>query len=214
MILYLVQGLVLGLPAAAQPGPFQAYLLSQTMKNGWRRTLPAALAPLFSDGSIILVTILLLTQLPEWFLRGVQTVGGLFLLYLAWRAYRSLPVLRLEEDEAAAAIAGGAQQQSLVEATLMNLLNPNPYLFWAFVAGPVLLQAWRNSVAQGLSFLLGFYGMLIGGLVAVIVLFATVGQLGPGVRRGMIVLSAVALGLFGLYQVVMGLFPEALSLGA
>jgi threonine/homoserine/homoserine lactone efflux protein len=210
MILYLVQGLVLGLPAAAQPGPFQAYLLSQTMKNGWRRTLPAALAPLLSDGPIILLTILLLTQLPDWFLRGVQTVGGVFLLYLAWQAYRSVAALDLDQDGPGT----DAPQQSVMEAALMNLLNPNPYLFWAFAAGPVLLQAWRSSVAQGLSFLLGFYGMLIGGFAVVIVLFATVGRLGPSVRRGMIMLSAVALTLFGLYQLLQGLFPGALFLAA
>jgi threonine/homoserine/homoserine lactone efflux protein len=42
----IIRGLLLGLPAAAQPGPLQAYLLGLTMRRGWRRALPAALAPL------------------------------------------------------------------------------------------------------------------------------------------------------------------------
>ena len=86
MLGFFLRGLALGLPAAAQPGPFQAYLLSQTMKNGWRHTLPAALAPLLSDGPIIILVVLILTQLPPWFLRVVRIAGGVFILYLAWKA--------------------------------------------------------------------------------------------------------------------------------
>ncbi|MBK7455571.1 MAG: hypothetical protein IPJ46_18150 [Anaerolineales bacterium] len=42
-------GIGYGLAAASQPGPFQTYLISQTLTRGWKRTLPAALAPLVSD---------------------------------------------------------------------------------------------------------------------------------------------------------------------
>ena len=123
---FMIRGLVLGLPAAAQPGPFQAYLLTQTMKNGWRRTLPAALAPLLSDGPIIILVVLVLTQLPSWLLRGVQIVGGGFILYLAWRAWQAFR----HGSFAAPQDAGSVVQQSLVEAAIMNALNPNPYIFW------------------------------------------------------------------------------------
>ncbi|NJN95941.1 MAG: hypothetical protein HC875_18455 [Anaerolineales bacterium] len=45
MILYFLQGLTLGLSATAAPGPFQAFLLGQALKHGWKQTLPATLAP-------------------------------------------------------------------------------------------------------------------------------------------------------------------------
>ncbi len=90
MLAYALQGLLLGFPAAAQPGSMQAYLLAQTVKNGWRRTLPAALAPLISDGPIILFVLLLLTYMPPLFLSLLQIAGGGFLLYLAWGAYRGI----------------------------------------------------------------------------------------------------------------------------
>lgn len=201
MFAYLLQGLVLGLPAAAQPGPFQAYLLSQTMKNGWRRTLPAALAPLLSDGPIILLVVLILTQIPGWFLRVVQLAGGLFILYLAWDAYRAW---RTADFELMTVVESDARQ-SVWEAALMNILNPNPYIFWGLVAGPILLEGWRRSAAHGTLFLLGFYGTLIGGLVLVIVLFATARRLGPRVSRALSAVSAVVLFLFGLYQLGQGL---------
>ena len=200
MLAYLLQGLVLGLPAAAQPGPFQAYLLAQTMKNGWQRTLPAALAPLLSDGPIILLVLLVLTQLPAGFLRALQIAGGLFILYLAWGAYKAFRTVDFSVPVNAA-----SGQQSVLEAALMNALNPNPYIFWSLVAGPILLEAWRSSLLHGLAFLLGFYGTLIGGFALFIVLFGTARQLGPRVSRALSGISVVALGLFGLWQLATGL---------
>lgn len=201
MFLFLMRGLALGLPAAVQPGPFQAYLLSQTMKNGWRRTLPAALAPLLSDGPIIVLVVLVLTQLPSWFLRGVRVAGGFFILYLAWRAWQALRHAHFGEPELVEDVA----QQSVLEAAIMNALNPNPYIFWGLAAGPILLQGWRESPSLGLSFMLGFYGTLIGGFVLQIVLFGTARRLGPQVSRALTGISALALLLFGAYQLWAGI---------
>jgi threonine/homoserine/homoserine lactone efflux protein len=66
---YLLQGIGYGFAAAVQPGPFQTYLISQTLSNGWRQTLPAALAPLISDGPIIILTLVVLSHVPGWFQR-------------------------------------------------------------------------------------------------------------------------------------------------
>ena len=68
MAFYLISGLTLGFSAAFTPGPFQAFLLSQTTKFGWKRTLLTAFAPLLSDGPIILVMVFVLSQTPDWFL--------------------------------------------------------------------------------------------------------------------------------------------------
>ena len=199
MLGYLLRGLALGLPAAAQPGPFQAYLLGQTMKNGWRRTLPAALAPLLSDGPIVALVLLVLTQLPAAFLALLKLGGGLFLLYLAWGAWHAL-----RHPAPARAGAAPASHQSLLEATVMNLLNPNPYIFWSTVGGPILLEGWRLAPAFGLAYLLGFYGTLIGGMALLIVLFGKAQQLGPRVERALLAASVMLLALFGLWQVWQG----------
>ena len=55
MWFYIAQGLVYGFAAAAQPGPLQTYIISQAVARGWKRALPTALAPLISDGPIILL---------------------------------------------------------------------------------------------------------------------------------------------------------------
>ena len=80
MLPFLLQGLTLGFAAGAQPGPFQTYLISQTLSQGWRRTWIAAFAPLISDGPIVALALLVLSQVPDWFQRVLQIVGGLFVL--------------------------------------------------------------------------------------------------------------------------------------
>jgi threonine/homoserine/homoserine lactone efflux protein len=199
LFFYFLQGATLGLSASATPGPLQAFLLSQTLRNGWRHTLPASLAPLVSDGPIILLVLLILTQTPASFLDILRLVGGLFILYLAWGAAKAL---RTTGDTPE--ISTAATHQNFFKAVLMNTLSPGPYIFWSILAGPIVLEAWRQSPTLGLSFVLGFYGMLIGGFAAFIIIFATAGQFGPRVNKILMAVSAVALFLFGIYQLWTG----------
>ena len=196
---YLLTGISLGFYAAVSPGPFQAFLLAQSLKHGWRRTLPASLAPLFSDGPIVALVLLVLTQTPGWLLDGLRLAGGVFILYLARDA-----LLAARRGDSPVAPPPDAGSGSLGKAVLMNVLNPNPYLFWGVVAGPILLEGWRKAPQLGLSFVLSFYGVLVGGLAGLIVLFATARHLGPKVTRGLEYFSAGLLAIFGVYQVWLG----------
>ena len=89
MTTYLILGITYAFAAAMQPGPFQAFVISQTLSRGWKRTLPAAFAPVISDAPIILLTLFLLSQLRTDFLRFLHLGGGLFLLYLTWRSFQT-----------------------------------------------------------------------------------------------------------------------------
>ena len=46
--------------------------------------------------------------------------------------------------------------QTVLEAVVANLLNPNPYLSCSLVLGPLLLEAWRADPAYGIGFLVSF----------------------------------------------------------
>ena len=94
--------------------------------------------------------------------------------------------------------------QTVLKAAVVNLLNPNPYLSWSLVLGPLLIQAWRASPAQGISLLGSFYITLIASTALILVPFAGARALGPPVGRAMLGASAVALCAFGLYQVWAG----------
>ena len=200
MWLYILQGIGYGFSAAVQPGPFQTYIISQTLTRGWRRTLPAALAPLLSDGPIILLCLLVLSQVPLWFQRVLSIAGGLFILYLAYGAYRSWknydPDLQVVET---------GIQQSLFKAALMNALNPGPYIYWSLVTGPILLKGWRETPMHGIGFLAGFYLSMVLSLVAIILIFGMAARLGPKVNRILLGASAVVLFCFGVYQIGQGM---------
>ena len=195
MLRYLVFGTTFAFAAAAQPGPFQAFLLSQALTRGWRRTLPAAFAPLLSDGPIIALVLLVLTRVPAWLVTVLQGLGGVFLLYLAfgaWKTWCNYAALSF------APMGGGAQ--TVWKAALVNLLNPNPYLGWSLVMGPLLLKGWAETPAHGIALLLGFYGTLIVCTLGIISLFAGAGSLGPKVGRALVGISALALAGFGVYE--------------
>jgi threonine/homoserine/homoserine lactone efflux protein len=81
----------------------------------------------------------------------------------------------------------------------VNLLNPNPWISWSLVMGPLLLQAWREAPACGIALLAVFYGFLVAGLAGFIVLFGMAAGLGSRMSRGLIGLSAMALAGFGGY---------------
>jgi threonine/homoserine/homoserine lactone efflux protein len=197
---YLIQGIGYGFAAAAQPGPFQAYLISQTLSNGWRRTLPAALAPLISDGPIIVLTLAVLSHVPVWFQRFLYIAGGLFILYLAYSAF----VAWRNFDEAGVVTHSGSRQ-SAVRAAMMNALSPGPYLYWSLVTGPILLAGWRKAPVNGIGFLVSFYATIILSLIAIIVVFGTARRFGPKVNRVFVGVSAIALAGFGMYQLWLGL---------
>jgi threonine/homoserine/homoserine lactone efflux protein len=199
-VVYLVQGFTLGFSAGVSPGPLHAYLCAQAMNGGWRRALAAAFAPLFSDVFIVTLVLLVLTQMPDWVLRALQIVGACFILYLAWGAYKDF---RAAGDNTRA--AAGTARQSLQKAVVVNLLNPNPYIFWGVVGGPILLEGWEKAARYGVGFIGAFYAALIGTFVVFVTVFATAGTLGPKVTRTLSGLSAVALAGFGLYQLYLGL---------
>ena len=77
MIPFVLQGVGLGFVGAAAPGPFQAYIISQALRLGWRRTLGAALAPLISDPPIILLVLLALSRIPPSMQHLMNIASGL-----------------------------------------------------------------------------------------------------------------------------------------
>jgi threonine/homoserine/homoserine lactone efflux protein len=199
MWIYLLQGVGYGLAAASQPVPFQTYIISQTLTRGWKHTLPAAFAPLVSDGPIILICLLALTQVPAWLQRFLYIAGGLFILYLAYGTFKSWKNFDLQTSQ-----PESTGRQSVFKAAMMNALSPNPYIFWTLVTGPILLKGWREVPVNGIGFLAGFYVTMISSLVGIILVFGLASRFGPKVNKILLAVSAAALVCFGLYQLWLG----------
>jgi threonine/homoserine/homoserine lactone efflux protein len=199
MLTYVLFGVSYGFAAAAQPGQLQAYLISRAVSHGWRRTLPAVFAPLLSDLPVIVLVLLVLTRVPPLMVRLLRLVGGVFLLYLAADAIRGW-----RANDAQQHLPEIPAHRTFIEAVFVNLLNPNPYLGWALVLGPWLLDAWGKSPSFGMALLAAFYSTLVVASGTMVVLFSLARALGPRVTRWLLGLSGIALGVFGVWQIWAG----------
>jgi threonine/homoserine/homoserine lactone efflux protein len=203
-----LQAAGLGFSAAASPGPLQAVLLERAAARGPRRALPLALVPLVSDPLVILACLFALAGLPPAFLRGLRILGGALLCWMGAAGLRDL--LRPAGQEGPAPVAeeaaGRAEAARPVlgfwRAALVNLLNPNAWLFWSLVGGPLLAAALREGAAGAALFLLAFYLPLTATNAALVVAFGSVGRLGPRAARTLGGISAAAFLALGLLQLL------------
>jgi threonine/homoserine/homoserine lactone efflux protein len=196
-----LDGAALGFSAAAQPGPLQAYLLAQSVRNGAARTLPVAFVPLVTDPPLVAVVLAALSQVPPGLVRALGIVGGTVVVWLGVGALRAA--------RAAAPPPARAPPAGFVRGMLVNFLNPNAWLWWSLAAGPILVEAWRAAPARAVAFLAGFYLLLVGGNVAFVLLAGRAARAGPRLARALAAASGVALVVFGAWRIVVGVLGTA-----
>ena len=124
------------------------------MREGFK----VSLAPLITDFPIIVVSLLVLSRLAgfERILGTISCAGGLYVLYLAHECMRADPItFEAPTDHA----------HSLKKGTLINALNPHPYLFWITVGSPLLLKFSAESMIAPFVFVSFFYALLVGSKV-------------------------------------------------
>ncbi len=171
--------------------------------------MKAAAAPLISDVPIVILVLFLLSQASFWFLHVLRIGGGIYLLYLGSEAWKSGRKARRAEDSLQ--VSGEPLHKSLFQGVMVNALSPHAYLFWATIAGPIFLEGWHTAPAYGVSFIIGFYGTLIGGFMLFVLLIASVGKLGQKVQYWMGMASAAALFGFALFLITQGIIELGLS---
>jgi threonine/homoserine/homoserine lactone efflux protein len=189
MINYLTAGMVLGVSAGLHPGPLAALVVREAVSRGFAAGARVAFAPLLTDGPIILVAVLLLRPLRHnhIVLTMLALCGAGYCLWLARATWRLGAVTAAE---------GQAPPASLREAVLVNLLNPNPYLFWLTVGGAWLAS---GSHAEGAAFVAAFMAGIVGTKV-VIAWLASHARIGGGRPASPWIgrLLAVALAIFAV----------------
>jgi threonine/homoserine/homoserine lactone efflux protein len=196
----LLRGSALGIGAGAAPGPMQAFLISETLSGGWQRSISLIFVPFLSDIPGIVLTTFILKQFPDVLLQAISVIGGLFVLYLAWgfwKQWKEYPSKQISSIN--------LQHRSFGKAVAMNILNPNPYIFWTFVSGPILISSLEQSWLHALAFMVGFYGIFMLTMIAFIALFHQARRLGPKVVHGIQLISIMVLVIFGAILIKEGL---------
>ena len=208
MMQALAPGSVLGLFSGMLPGPFSGLVAATAMDRGLRSGLKLALVPLVTEGLVLAVTAVVVSQLPRHVLRWTGMAGGMVVLYMAWRTFKEAQ--RTDRGDAAY-----GEVRKVGEAVAMGLLSPDPWVFWLLVGSPLCLSQWRQGWGSGLMFFGAFVVLLVGLNIAWAGL-AAYGhrELGPIWRRrlmrGAIVLFAVAGGVL-IWQSWIGNFQEMVA---
>jgi len=197
------QGAALGLTAAATPGSLQTLLISETLLGGIKRGARVTLTPLITDAPIIVAVLFVLQRVPSIAVQILSLAGGVFVLYLAWGLFKQWRAGTEIKTEVAATQPIG--WKGLWRASIVNWLNPNPYLFWTLVGGPTLIAALNQSVWYGVAFLVGMYSVFIGGMLIIAAVFHFARNLGPQVVRGLLLISIGVLAIFGILLIQRGL---------
>lgn len=162
---YVMLGAALGLASGLTPGPLLTYTIVATLRGGWRAGVSVGSAPLITDAPIIAFALLVLHFLPADALRVLGIIGGLFVIYLGIETARSAQ--HVDEIQLDTSVN---VRREMGRGVLVNFLNPNPYLFWGTVGGPMLIQAYREQTIGAVAFLVIFYALLVGSHVGLAVL--------------------------------------------
>lgn len=159
----LVTGLTLGFSAGISPGPFLALTISETLKHGTKTGLKVAIVPLLTDAPVIIGSVFLLTKLSDLtnLFAVISIVGAMFLVYFGIENLLTKPRGNYEKT---------SKFSSVKKAIITNYLNPNPYIFWITIGGPLLVGALDLSTWNGMVFLFTFYLMLVGSKMIIVVI--------------------------------------------
>ena len=153
-------GVGLGLAAGLSPGPLQTLVIATSLERGFVAGLRVAVAPLITDAPIVLLALLLLGQLPDFWLNAIAGLGGCLVVYLG------IATLRRDRQT-----SGDRQTESatadLTRGAFVNLLNPHPWIFWATVQGPLLVEGWRRHPMVGIGFVAAFYLAIVGSKIGI-----------------------------------------------
>jgi threonine/homoserine/homoserine lactone efflux protein len=194
---FLAKGLVLGFSIAAPVGPIGVLCFRRALDHGFWPAVAGGLGTAVADAAYAAVAAFGITVISALLLdyqRALAIVGGIALLWLGVRAFRTRPAER----------TAGAEDRGLAPmfaATfLLTLANPSTILSFAAVfAGLGLVGAMRGGTAAGVLTL----GVFAGSMLWWILLSGTVSALRTRVPRAALDWvnrgSGLLLGGFGIY---------------
>jgi len=145
-----IAGITLGIVEGIKPGPLLTVVIKETLAGGFKAGMRAASAPIFTDGPLILVSVILAgwiaTQPIMLFI--ISLIGALFLTRMGIECF-SLDPPTMDYDES-------ELPESFKRGILTNLLNPNVYAFWFLVGGPLMASSVNKEPLAPLSYAIAF----------------------------------------------------------
>lgn len=176
----LLAGLSLGLGAGLTPGPLMTLVVTSALERGFGAGARVAVAPLLTDAPIVILTVALVSSVSSGVLRAIGVGGGVVVVAVGLWMIVSNSAEPKGDDPGSGDVWRGV---------LVNVASPHPWIFWVGVGAPLLVAAWRNSVAFGLAFLAGFYSLLVGSKIAMAWIVGRAGRRITSVWRSRLVIG-------------------------
>tara|TARA_B100000029_G_scaffold326582_2_gene319042 strand:- start:43 stop:678 length:636 start_codon:yes stop_codon:yes gene_type:complete len=156
-------GATLGVVEGVKPGPLLTMVIRETLSGGLRAGLWTAAAPIFTDGPLVIVSLFAAAWIATnpLALLVISALGALFLFKMGLECFGIDPPTYDPE----APVPTGSFRRGV----MTNLLNPNVYVFWFLIGGPLMASAADTEpiapVAYALTFLVTI--MLVKAAIAV-----------------------------------------------
>jgi len=127
-----VAGVALGVIEGIKPGPLLTMVIRETLSGGLRAGVWTAAAPIFTDGPLIIVSLLAASWISTRpsILLAISILGAAYLLKMGIECFSIEPP---SSDLAEIDVS-----DSFKRGVLTNLLNPNVYIFWFLIGGPLM----------------------------------------------------------------------------
>tara|TARA_B100000768_G_scaffold158668_1_gene157342 strand:+ start:313 stop:927 length:615 start_codon:yes stop_codon:yes gene_type:complete len=146
---------------ALTPGPDNLYVISQSLTNGTKSGIATTIGLI--SGCIVHTTLLAfgvsaIIAASETIFYGLKIIGACYLLFLAYKVYRSNPHVDFKNK-----VSKKTYLQLFKQGVIMNLVNPKILIFFlAFFPG-FLWDEFQNTIYQ--FYVLGIVFMTISFLV-------------------------------------------------
>ena len=145
-----IAGITLGVVEGVKPGPLLTTVIKETLTSGFRGGIRAASAPIFTDGPLIIFSIFMagwIATQPLVFC-GISILGAIFLTRMGIECfYPEIPDIDSSDVDLS---------KSLKRGILTNLLNPNAYIFWLLVGGPLMATVADTEPLAPFSYAISF----------------------------------------------------------
>ena len=143
-------GITLGIVEGVKPGPLLTTVIKETLTNGFKGGIRAASAPFFTDGPLILFSIFMAGYIADQPLLfgGIAVLGSIFLTRMGMECFNPvIPDIDATDVDLT---------QSLKKGILTNLLNPNAYIFWLLIGGPLMATAADSEPIAPFAYAISF----------------------------------------------------------
>ena len=148
-------GSLLGIVEGIKPGPLLTMVVKETLSGGLKAGLWTAAAPIFTDGPLIVLSLFaaawIATNAP--LLIAITCAGSIFLAYMGMECF-SMEAPHINEDSVLI-------RRSFSRGIITNLLNPNVYVFWFLIGGPLMATAMKRDVFAPIAYALSFLMTII-----------------------------------------------------